>query len=89
MSVDWGTQTRDDLAVAAAPVVARASLFGEFALIGPSGLPIVVANRRARALLAILSLEPDSPMTREDVTKLLWPGRFEAQARASLRQCLL
>ncbi len=89
MSADRGTQTRDELAVAEAPVVVRVSLFGEFALIGPGGLPIAVTNRRARALLAILSLEPDSPMTREDVTKLLWPGRFEAQARASLRQCLL
>ena len=50
---------------------------------------IIIVNRRARALLAILALEPDQPMTREQVSKLLWPGRFEAQARASLRQCLL
>jgi len=28
-------------------------------------------------------------MERDHVSKLLWPGRFQAQARASLRQCLL
>jgi DNA-binding SARP family transcriptional activator len=71
------------------PDASHVSLFGEFQLIGPDGVLIAVANRRARALLAILLLEPDRPITRDAVTKLLWPGRFEAQARASLRQCLL
>ncbi|MCF6275072.1 MAG: hypothetical protein L3J05_04840, partial [Robiginitomaculum sp.] len=28
-------------------------------------------------------------MSRRHLSKLLWPGRFETQARASLRQCLL
>jgi TolB-like protein len=71
------------------PDASHVSLFGELQLIGPDGVLIAVANRRARALLAILLLEPDRPITRDAVTKLLWPGRFEAQARASLRQCLL
>ncbi len=66
-----------------------ASVFGDFQLIGPLGSEIVIANRRARALLAILCLEPDQPITREQITRLLWSGRFEAQAKASLRQCLL
>ena len=68
---------------------ARLTLFGEFALAGPDGSAIVLPNRRARALLAILALAPGHSLARETITGLLWPGRFEAQARASLRQCLL
>ena len=89
MSADGEHHIDGEIAIAPRPDAARASLFGEFELTGPTGIPIMLANRRARALLAILSLEPDRPMAREKVTKLLWPGRFEAQARASLRQCLL
>jgi len=37
----------------------------------------------------MLCLVPDEPIDRDHFSKLLWPGRFEAQARASLRQCLL
>ena len=32
---------------------------------------------------------PDEPIGRDHLGKFLWLGRFEAQARASLRQCLL
>ncbi|QTD57568.1 hypothetical protein [Parasphingorhabdus cellanae] len=31
---------------------------------------------------------PDEPVSRTYFSKLLWPDRFEAQAKASLRQCL-
>jgi len=37
----------------------------------------------------MLLLEPGEPLARDYICKLLWSGRFEAQARASLRQCLL
>ena len=67
----------------------RLTLYGPVALWGADGVEVAIANRRARALLAILALEPDRPILREQVSKLLWAGRFEAQARASLRQCLL
>jgi TolB-like protein len=70
-------------------VVARALLFGEFRLTDHNSNEIALSNRRARALLAILCLEPSQPMAREQITRLLWSGRFEAQAKASLRQCLL
>lgn len=66
-----------------------ARLFGAFQLIAPDGAHIVIPNRRARALLAMLCLTPDQPIERDHLSRLLWPGRFEAQARASLRQCLL
>jgi DNA-binding SARP family transcriptional activator/TolB-like protein/Tfp pilus assembly protein PilF len=67
----------------------RASLFGSFQLTAPDGGEVVISNRRARALFAMLCLAPDEPIDRDHLSKLLWPGRFEAQARASLRQCLL
>ena len=67
----------------------RFDLFGEFRLLKPCGTPVALANRRARGLLALLAVDPDRPVARESITRLLWPGRFDAQARASLRQCLL
>ncbi len=68
---------------------ALATLFGAFQLTAHDGTEIPISNRRARALFAMLCLAPDEPIDRDYLSKLLWPGRFEAQARASLRQCLL
>ena len=66
-----------------------ASVFGPFSLSIGDNSEILISNRRASALLAILCTMPGEPLEREHLSKLLWPGRFEAQARASLRQCLL
>lgn len=71
-----------------APVL-QARLFGPFTLSAPDGGNIAISNRRAQALLALLCLTPNEALERDYVSKLLWPGRFQAQARASLRQCLL
>ncbi len=68
---------------------ARASLFGSFQLATAEGTEILISNRRARALLAMLCLVRDESIDRDYLSKLLWPGRFEAHAKASLRQCLL
>jgi len=65
------------------------SLYGEFRLKTADGTEIPISNRRAKALLAVLCLKGDEAIDREQVSKLLWPGRFESHARASLRQCLL
>ncbi len=67
---------------------AFASLFGRFQLLASDGSEIVISNRRARALLAMLCLARDEAIDRDFLSKLLWPGRFEAHAKASLRQCL-
>jgi TolB-like protein len=72
-----------------ASLVAFASLFGRFQLRSAEGGEITISNRRVRALLAMLCLAPDEPIERDYLSKLLWPGRFEAHAKASLRQCLL
>ncbi|MGQ7830826.1 hypothetical protein [Altererythrobacter sp. Z27] len=66
----------------------RVTLFGEFRAFAPDGSEIHLSNRRARAILAMLCVAPGEALDREQVSKLLWPGRFKAQARASLRQCL-
>jgi TolB-like protein len=67
----------------------QAQLFGDFQLHTADGAIVAIANRRARALLAMLFVEPERLIARESLTSLLWPGRFEPQARASLRQCVL
>ena len=64
------------------------SLFGIFELKASDGTIISISNRRARAVLAMLCLVPEQSFSRRYLSKLLWPDRFEAQARASLRQCL-
>jgi TolB-like protein/Flp pilus assembly protein TadD len=78
-----------DVGFAVGPALTRITLFGDFEVHAPDGSPIPIANRRARAILAMISVDPERPIARETLMKLLWPGRFEAQARASLRQCLL
>ena len=67
----------------------RATVFGAFQFHGADGREIIITNRRARALLAMLCLAHGEALERDFLSKLLWPGRFEAHAKASLRQCLL
>ncbi|MCB1390551.1 MAG: tetratricopeptide repeat protein [Rhodobacteraceae bacterium] len=60
-------------------------LGGPFAArVGPS--PVAGLSRRAQALLAYLSLQPDMRAERGLLADLLWSDRAEEQARASLRQ---
>ena len=67
----------------------HASLFGSFRLVAPDGAEIVIAGKRAQALLAMLCVQPGVAVEREQCCQLLWPGKFTAHARASLRQTLL
>ena len=69
-------------------------LFDGFRLVTTGETPaedavIVIRGRRTRALLAYLVLAPDQSATRERLAGLLWSDRSDAQARSSLRQCLL
>ena len=63
-------------------------LIGRFALADGLGAPIVLSSRRARGLLAYLLLQPHQTEVRGKLCGLFWSDRGEAQARASLRQCL-
>jgi TolB-like protein len=64
-------------------------LFGPFQLRQADESDIMISNKRARAVLAMLCVEQDTPLDRSYLSKVLWPGRFEAHAKASLRQSLL
>ena len=64
------------------------SILAEFAVAGPDGVPIQIASKKNRALLAILALSPGQTVTRERLASLLWGDHGEEQARNSLRQSL-
>ena len=56
---------------------------------GARSATIVVRSRKARALLAYLAMKPDGRAGREELATLLWGDNPDAQARHSLRQCLV
>lgn len=66
----------------------KLALMGGFALVRSDGNQVHLANRKACAILAYLTLNPNRSETRERLAGLLWSERSEDQARASLRQCL-
>lgn len=79
----------DRTELAAHQAEATARIFGEFRLETAAGAPLLRSNRRGALLIALLCLQPDRSLDRETLCRLLWPDRFHAQAKASLRQCLL
>ncbi len=52
------------------------------------GKPFMVANRKARAMVAFLALQRELAVSRERLAGLFWPDVGEQQARTSLRQAL-
>src|SRR5262249_59717082 len=58
---------------------------------GKGGRPMALGlrSKKARALLAYLAMKPDWRASREELATLLWGDTSDAQARHSLRQCLL
>jgi len=67
--------------------VNTAGCFAVFSI--ESGREVTPRGRKARAILAYLIATSGTKVPRERVAELLWGDRGEAQARASLRQCLL
>ena len=62
-------------------------------LLGPvtveiDGVPVVIASKKARALLGYLVQRGGTGVARNTIIGLLWSERGEEQARASLRQTL-
>ncbi len=53
-----------------------------------SGAPLVLRQRKPRALLAYLALSPGAPHPRERLATLLWDDVPDAQARQNLRQAI-
>jgi DNA-binding SARP family transcriptional activator/TolB-like protein/Tfp pilus assembly protein PilF len=66
-------------------------LLGAFAVEVNVGRPILVAlrSKKARALVAYLAMKPDGRASREELATLFWGDTPDAQARHSLRQCLM
>lgn len=67
----------------------RLALLGDFRMCDANGRQIDVRSRKARALLALLALEPGMARSRDRLMALLWGDRGETQARSSLRQALV
>lgn len=65
----------------------RLQLFGRFRLT-QAGKDVSLPGRKARAILAYLSLALGLAATREQLSYLMWTDRGADQARASLRQSL-
>lgn len=66
----------------------RLSLLGGCEVADPSGRAIVLASRKARAVLAVLALSDGMTLGRDRLCGLLWAEAAEEQARSSLRQCV-
>ncbi len=60
------------------------SLFGAITAASPLRLP----TDKTRALLAYLTLHPDTPLRREALANLLWPDQPEELARQNLRKTI-
>ena len=65
----------------------RIRLLGPVTIVN-DGKPVVVASKKARALIGYLALREGTEVPRGVLTGLLWGERSEGQARASLRQTL-
>jgi DNA-binding SARP family transcriptional activator/TolB-like protein/Tfp pilus assembly protein PilF len=66
-------------------------LLGAFTIEVSAGRAVVipVRSRKARALLAYLAMKPQRRASREELATLLWGDTPDAQARHSLRQCVM
>jgi tetratricopeptide (TPR) repeat protein len=69
------------------PVV-QIQVVGPFRLIRSGGEDCTPANRKTRALLALLALSPGRQRTRAWLQERLWGTRGREQGAASIRQCL-
>ena len=65
----------------------RLQLLGSFRLTTDTG-EILITAAKQKALLAYLACTAPRPQPRDQLLELLWGGRFETQARQSLRQAV-
>ncbi|MGI8839371.1 MAG: hypothetical protein ACR2F8_01065 [Caulobacteraceae bacterium] len=66
----------------------RVRLGEHLQLMGADGADATPRSRKARALIAYLSLAPGREASREALIDVLWSDRGREQGRASMRQCL-
>lgn len=65
------------------------TLFGSFNVTNKLQQSFNIVDTKAKAIFSLLCLSPQQTMDRNTLTELLWPGRFTAQAKSSLRQSIL
>lgn len=68
--------------------VIQFKLLGGFSVQGKVAGPVNVLGKKASALLAILAVSPDVPVSRDRIAGLLWSATDDALARSSLRQTI-
>src|SRR5215470_19855092 len=73
---------------ASPPLRLRLTLLGGFTARLGTGTPVVLASKKAQALLAYLALRPGHAHAREKLIALLWGDSAAEQARHSLSQTL-
>lgn len=84
---EYATQTGSTLNSPAPKI--RVALLDEFRLSrGHDAARITIKSKRARALVAVLALHLDRPISRSRIAGLLWPEQPEVTGRQSLRQIL-
>src|SRR5215510_7559341 len=66
----------------------KVKLLGGFSAALPWGVPVKLAGKKNRALLAYLAMGQGKRHDRQKLMGLLWSDRGQAQARGSLRQAL-
>ena len=66
----------------------RIDLHGPFRVRDAAGADLTPSGSKARAVLAVLAKSPSHQCGRVHLRRLLWSGRADAQAAASLRQTL-
>ena len=67
----------------------RLNLLGGFEARLGTATSVILARRKAQALLAYLALQPGQVHLRDKLAALLWGESMDGQARQSLRQALL
>ena len=89
--IDGRTGTRHGGPRQDAPNVLLLRLLGRFEAhaAGRTSRVLQVSAQKHRLLLAYLAMQPGHTESRERLATLLWGDRPDAQARQSLRQCLL
>jgi len=68
--------------------LAHLSLWGNFTLTDAKGRPIQVVEKKGRALLAMVAMDPDMKRSRQWLKSKIWCRSGEPQCSYSLRQCL-
>ncbi len=66
----------------------RLHLLGRFEMLTADGTSIAIGSKKLRGLLGLLGVHLGTPLSRDQISIMLWERSYQAHARASLRQGL-